>query len=58
MIGGARVRDGLDVALRHMAAYAVIGRLALHSGCHGQPTALVRMATEALARKVGRRLFA
>ncbi len=54
----ARVGDGLDVALRHMAADAVIGRLSLHSRCQGQLTALVRMATEAFARKVGRRLFA
>src|ERR1700722_8846287 len=58
MICGARGGDGLDVALRHMAAYAVIGRVSLHSRCKGQLTALVRMATEAFARKVGRRLFA
>src|ERR1700722_17139369 len=58
MFCSARMGDGLDVALRHMAANAVVRRLSLHSRCQVQLTALVRMATEAFARKVGWRLFA
>ena len=57
MVCGAGVGDDLDVTLRHMAAYAVVGRLLLHSSFDRQLTTLIRVACETFGGEILRRLF-
>ena len=58
MVRSAGVGDDLDVALRHMAADAVVRRLLLHSNLQRKLAASARMAGQAFAVEIRRSLFA
>jgi len=58
MVGGAGVRDDLDIALGHVAADTVVGRFSLHTGRDGQLAALVGVTGEAFACEIHRGFLA